>query len=186
MPESFALIIETDRLLMRPFTRADLPTLVRLRADEDVVRYLGGPVRQSPDALARRIEFYMACYERHGYGMFLISRKADGVPVGTGGLQPLEESGDTEVGYGFDKPFWGCGYATETAAAWLRYGFERAKLARIVAVAIPENTGSRRVMEKLGMRYEGLREHYGSECVFYTITRAEFVPRAGTYVVHEP
>jgi ribosomal-protein-alanine N-acetyltransferase len=100
-------------------------------------------------------------------------------------LQPLEDSGETEVGYGFDKPFWGQGYATEAAAAWLRYGFETAGLARIVAVAIPENTASRHVMEKLGMKYERDATHYGHECAFYAITREEFAPRGGFYALHD-
>jgi RimJ/RimL family protein N-acetyltransferase len=170
---------------MRPFTADDLPALVRLRADEDVRRYIGGAKMQSPEVIEQRMRFYIACQERYGYGMSLISRRADGALVGWGGLQPLEDSGETEVGYGFDKPFWGQGYATEAAAAWLRYGFERAGLERIVAIALPENVGSWRVMEKLGMRFERMTHHYGFDCVLYAITRAEFVPRASHYAVHE-
>jgi ribosomal-protein-alanine N-acetyltransferase len=117
--------------------------------------------------------------------MSAVVRKSDDVFIGWGGLQPLEETGETEVGYGFDKPYWGQGYATELAAAWLRYGFEEAKLARIVAVAIPENTASRHVMEKLGMRFERNATHYGSDCVFYSITREEFEPREGFYALHD-
>jgi RimJ/RimL family protein N-acetyltransferase len=179
------LIIETDRLLMRPIVPDDLPTLIRLRSDDDVSRYIGGQRMQSPKAIEQRFRFYLACQAQRGYGMSLLLRKTDGEVMGWGGLQPLEETGEIEVGYGFDKPHWGQGYATEMAAAWLRFGFERAGLERIVAVAIPENTASRRVMEKLGMRYERDAEHYGNKCVFYAITRAEFVPRAGLYVVHD-
>ena len=79
----------------------------------------------------------------------------------------------------------GQGYATEVAAAWLRYGFEEANLARVVAVADPENAGSRRVMEKLGMRYEKNERHYGKDCVFYAISREEFRPREGFYALRE-
>ena len=179
------MIIETDRLLMRPITPDDLPALIRLRADEDVSRYIGGRAMQSPEMIEQRFRFYLACHEQRGYGMAMILRKADGEVLGWGGLQPLEETGETEVGYGFDKPYWGQGYATEAAAAWLRYGFEQAGLARIVAVAIPKNTASRHVMEKLGMKYEREAEHYGSNCVFYAITRAEFAPRTGLYVAHD-
>jgi len=178
------LIIETNRLLMRPLMADDLPTLIRLRADEDVSRYIGGKRMQSPEMIEQRFRFYLACHEQRGYGMAMILRKSDGATLGWGGLQPLEETGEIEVGYGFDKPFWGQGYATEAAAAWLRFGFEQAGLERIVAVAIPENVASRHVMEKLGMHYEREAQHYGNNCVFYAITRAEFVPRAGVYVVH--
>jgi RimJ/RimL family protein N-acetyltransferase len=179
------MIIETERLMLRPLTMDDLPEILRMRADEDVVRYLGGLAKQTPEFGTQRMRFYLECIEKYGYGMSAVVRKSDGVFIGWGGLQPLEETGETEVGYGFDKPYWGQGYATELAAAWLRYGFEEAKLARIVAVAIPENTASRHVMEKLGMRFERNAMHYGSDCVFYSITREEFEPREGFYALHD-
>ncbi len=175
------MIIETDRVLMRPLTPADLPVLVHLRADEDVARYLGG-VAEAP-VVERRLQFYLDCYARYGYGMSAVCRKTDGLMIGWGGIQPLEDSGETEVGYAFDKPYWGQGYATETAAAWLRYGFEQVNLARIVAVASPQNAGSRHVMEKLGMKFERMAQHYGSECVLYAITREEFTPQPTAYSV---
>ncbi|HEX8180862.1 MAG TPA: GNAT family N-acetyltransferase [Pyrinomonadaceae bacterium] len=176
--------IETDRLLIRPLTADDLPRLIQLRADDEVSRYIGGAAMQAPEAVTRRLQFYLDCHERYGFGMSAINRKVDGEMIGWGGLQPLEETGEIEVGYGFAKEFWGQGYATEAAAACLRYGFEQAGLARIVAVAIPENIGSRRVMEKAGMKFEREALHYGSRCVLYAISRAEFVPRPGLYVAH--
>ncbi len=176
------MLIETDRLRLRPLTNDDLPTLIRFRADAEVSRYIGGAPMQSPEMVARRLKFYLSCHERYGFGMCAINTKADDVMVGWGGIQPLEESGEIEVGYGFAQAYWGHGYATETAAACLRYGFEQVGLARIVAVAIPANINSRRVMEKIGMRFEREAQHYDSTCAVYASTRAEFVPRAGLYV----
>ncbi len=94
--------------------------------------------------------------------------------IGASGLQPLEDTGETEVGYGMIKEFWGRGIGYECASAWLRYGFETAGLEKIVAVAYPENAASRRIMEKCGMRYEKTETHYGSKCVFYAISKSEF------------
>jgi RimJ/RimL family protein N-acetyltransferase len=179
------LIIETERLTLRPFTWDDLPEQRRVRSDPEVVRFLGGIEMQTPEFIEKRFRFYMDCRERYGFSMSPAVRKSDGVVVGWGGLQPLEETGEIEVGYGFDRPYWGMGYATEVAAAWLRYGFETVGLARIVAVATPENTGSRHVMEKLGMRYEKNEIHYKSNCVFYAISREEFKPREEFYAVHK-
>jgi RimJ/RimL family protein N-acetyltransferase len=179
------LLIETERLLMRPLTADDLPTLVRFRADDEVSRYIGGVAMQQPEMVARRLRFYLECHERHGFGMSAIIRKSDGEMIGWGGLQPLEESGEIEIGYGFAQPYWGQGYATEAAAAWLRYGFEQAGLARIVAVAVPANVNSRHVMEEVGMKFEREAQHYGGICVLYAITRAGFAPRAGFYAVHD-
>jgi ribosomal-protein-alanine N-acetyltransferase len=99
-----------------------------------------------------------------------------GEMIGWSGLQPLEDSGDTEVGYGMIKEFWGKGIGYECALAWLRYGFEKTDLKSIVAVASPENVGSWRIMEKLGMRREKTETHYGMECVFYRIDRENFNP----------
>ena len=179
------MIIETDRLLMRPITRDDLPVLLRFRADPEVSRYLGGPEMSTPEFIAKRLEFYLDCHRQHGFGMCALLGKEDGEMIGWSGIQPLEDSGQIEVGYGFDRPHWGKGYATEAAAAWLRYGFETVGLPRIVAVAEPENAGSRRVMEKLGMRYERTARHYNIDCVLYAITREEFTPSPGFYEVRD-
>lgn len=170
---------------MRPPARDDLPALVALRSDEEVSRYLGGAAKARPEVLDKRLDFYIGCVASHGFAMGPLLLKGGGGLIGWGGLQPLEETGEIEVGYSFAKAHWGRGYATEMAAAWLRYGFERAGLERIVAVASPENAGSRHVMEKLGMKYEKNGPHYGVDCVFYAISRAEFAPRAGVYVVHD-
>jgi len=187
--------IETERLIMRPFTLDDLPALVRIRTKEEVSRYLGTAALQTPEFVEERLRLYLECYRRHGFGVAAGAEKSGGEMIGWGGLQPLEfgwnglqpeggEVGEIEVGYGFDTPYWGKGYATEVAAAWLRYGFEHAGLARIVAVASPENRSSWHVMEKLGMKYETTGQHYGSECVLYAISRDEFTPRAAFYQVH--
>lgn len=94
--------------------------------------------------------------------------------IGWSGLMPLSGTDEIEVGYGMIKKFWGRGIGYEAAKAWLDFGFKRKNLSRIVAVAYPENTGSRRIMEKLGMNYEKTETHYGAKCVFYGISRAEF------------
>lgn len=188
--------IETDRLRLRPFTLEDLAALCEMRVKEEVARYLGTTARQTPEFVAERLRQYLECYRRYNFGVAAVEEKSGaGGLIGWSGLQPLEfgwennypaAGADTEieVGYGFDAPHWGKGYATEAGAAWLRYGFEHARLERIVAVASPENRSSWRVMEKLGMKYETTEEHYGSPCVFYAISRAEFasaVPHEGLF-----
>ena len=164
-----------------------------MRVKEDVARYLGTSAMQTPEFIAERLSAYLECYRLYGFGVAAADDKSNGKLAGWSGLQPLEfgwngersaKAGkEIEVGYGFDTPHWGKGYATEAAAAWLRYGFEHAGLERIVAVASPENKGSCRVMEKLGMKYEANGRYYASECVFYVISRGEFVPRHGAFRV---
>ncbi len=153
------MIIETDRLLMRPVTRDDLPVPLRFRADPEVSRYLGGPEMSTPEFVAKRLEFYLDCHRQHGFGMCALVSKSDNEMIGWSGLQPLEDSGQIEVGYGFDRPHWGKGYATEAARAVIDFGFRELGVHRIAAWCIAENAASARVMEKAGMTYEGtLRE----------------------------
>lgn len=73
------------------------------------------------------------------------------------------------------KAYWGCGFVTEASRAVLQFGFETVGLDRIIAIAYPENSGSRRVMEKVGMTYQGSGTHYFNiDMVHYAITREEW------------
>lgn len=103
--------------------------------------------------------------------------KETGKMIGWSGLQPLDGTDEIEVGYGMAREFWGKGIGFEAAKAWLEFGFEKANLKRIVAVAYPENTGSRRIMEKCGMKYEKTEPHYGADCVFYAISKDDFLKK---------
>jgi ribosomal-protein-alanine N-acetyltransferase len=165
-------VLETTRLLVRPFVESDFPRLLELRHDKDVGRYLGGSDVPA-EKVASRMQYYMDHYARWGYGMGVVSLTPSTEMIGFGGLQHLDDSEEVEVGYALDRPYWGLGLATELASAWLHYGFDRLGLDRIVAVAYPENTASRHVMEKLGMHYEKNVVHYGNECVYYAIKRAD-------------
>ena len=172
-------MIESERLIFRPFTIDDLPTLIEQRSDPDVNKFLGGTKLQNPEALAKRIRFYMSCYESHGFGMSPMIWKATGEVIGSAGLQPLDGTDEIEVGYSMIKEYWGKGIGTEAARAWLDHGFNRAGLDRIVAVAHTENWASRHIMEKLGMVYEKSEVHYGDECAFYAISKDDFLNGEG-------
>jgi ribosomal-protein-alanine N-acetyltransferase len=168
-------MIETERLKFRPFTADDLPWLIEMRSDPDVYRYLGGTKLQNPEALAKRIQFYIDCYEKFGFGSSVMIWKETGEQIGSAGLQPLEDTGEIEVGYNMKKAFWGRGIGTEAARGWLDHGFGPGGLERIVAIAIPENRASINIMEKLGMTYEKTEDHYGSQCAFYAVSREKYL-----------
>lgn len=154
---------------------ADLPWLIEMRSPEPVNRYLGGTRMQNPEAITARFAFYLECHEKFGFGMSVMRLKSTGEAIGTSGLQPLEDTGEIEVGYNLSERYWRQGYGYECAHAWLKYGFEKCGLERIVAIAQPENTGSWRIMEKCGMRYEKTEPHYGLNCVYYAVSREEFL-----------
>ena len=168
-------MIETKRLLHRKFTLDDLAKLIELRSDDEVIKYLGGRTLQNPEAIEKRLQFYLDCYEKYDFGMCAMIWKETGEMFGWSGIQPLDKTDEIEVGYGMIKEFWGKGIGFECAQAWLDFGFKEKYLERIVAVASPENTGSWRIMEKCGMKREKIEFHYNMECVFYGISREKFL-----------
>lgn len=167
-------MLETERLLIRKLTHADLPWLIATRSRPEVHKYLGGLKLQSAEAVTKRLSFYLECYEKFGFGQCAMIWKETGERIGCSGIQPLEDTGEIEVGYSLIPEFWRMGIGYECAYAWLDHGFNVAGIERIVAVADKENTGSWRIMEKCGMRFEGIQTHYGMPVVFYAISKNEF------------
>lgn len=170
-------MLETTRLLIRKFTPEDLDELIKMRSVAEVNKYLGGTRLQNPPAITKRMQVYFDSYEKYGFGVCAMIWKETGAFFGWSGLQPLEDTGEIEVGYGMKKEFWRRGIGFECAMAWLKYGFETAGLERIVAVAAPENTGSWGIMEKLGMTYEKTEFHYEMMCKFYAISKVEWIKK---------
>lgn len=168
-------MIETERLIMRPFVEDDFDALCKIRSDLEVMKYMGGVESTKPKKIRERFDYYLEHQKKYGFAVSAVILKETDELIGSAGLQRLDDGEEIEVGYGFDKPFWGKGFAGESAKAWLHYGFGNLGLERIVAVAIPENIASRHVMEKLGMTYKKNTMHYGSECVYYAITKEEFL-----------
>lgn len=167
-------MIESERMTYRPMRLDDLGWLVEMRSDPDVNKFIGGDRLQNPDEVARRLRFYIECHEKYGFGQCAMLWKETGEPIGTSGLQPLEDSGEIEVGYSLKKEFWRRGLGYECAMAWLDWGFNRAGLDRIVAVTDPANVGSWRIMEKCGMTFEGETRHYDMTVKFYAISKKDF------------
>jgi ribosomal-protein-alanine N-acetyltransferase len=174
--------LETPRLLLRPFTRDDAADHARIYAKPEVTRFLArGPFLGEAAAQRSRaaLELFIDHWREHGFGVWAVIDRATGALIGQCGLKYLPESPEVEILYALDTPYWGRGIATEAAAAALRHGFESTSLERIVAVAMPEHRGSHRVMQKIGMTYEGLVEVYGGiRAVLYAISRGAFLSRA--------
>lgn len=148
--------IATERLLLRRWLPADRAAFADLNADPRVMRHFPAVLsREESDAVADRIA---AHFDRRGYGLWAVAI-AGVVPfAGFIGLcAPRFEAHFTpcvEIGWRLAAEHWGRGYATEGARAALRFGFETLGLREIVAMTVPENRASRRVMEKLGMAHD--------------------------------
>lgn len=170
-----AFKIETERLILRELTMADLDRIHEMRSDPDVAKYIGADKVKDRSWNEKRLKFHIDCYAKHGFGMWGIIWKETGEMIGWAGLQPLEDSGYIEVGYGMVKEYWGKGIGYEAGFASLKYGFEVAGLEQIVAVADPANNNSWGIMKKLRMTQGENQVHYGLDLVFYSITRKEFL-----------
>jgi RimJ/RimL family protein N-acetyltransferase len=150
-----------------------------MNADPAVMEYFPRPYsREESDASFERI---LKHWDDHGFGVWAV--EVDGRFAGILGLWHVRfEASFTpavEIGYRLMPGFWKRGIATEAGAAALRYGFEQLELQEVVAYTIPGNLRSRRVMEKLGMRYSEDFEHPELEqghpmrrCVLYRLPRA--------------
>lgn len=152
--------LTTPRLLLRGFTSDDAPAFFAIRSDPVVARYLAGKRPETVEDTYRFFEKNGAHWAEHGYGLFAVVEQATGALIGQCGLWTLANSDDTEVAYAFAQSAWGKGYATEAARAAIHDGFTRVGLSQIYALAVPENSASRHVMEKLGMDFEGLVDRY--------------------------
>lgn len=162
-------MIETERLILRKFDEGDTDVVFALRSDTEMMRYIREP--QNRQETVNWINLISSHWQDAKIGFCAVVEKQSDRVIGWCGLWRLKETGETEVGYAIDKNFQRRGYAREAAKAFLIYGFEVLNLDEIVAVARPENTASRRVMEKLGMKYDYTGEFYGRQLVHYSISK---------------
>jgi RimJ/RimL family protein N-acetyltransferase len=158
------IVLETDRLVLRRLSAHDADFILQLLNEPSFLRFIGDRgVRTLDDARAYIAKGPVDSYTRHGFGLCLVSRKDDGAPIGMCGLLKRDTLQDVDVGFAFLPQFWGNGYAFESAAAVLSYGRDVLGLGRIVAITSPDNDGSIRVLEKLGMQFEGMIQLADSE-----------------------
>jgi len=166
--------IETERLLLRPFTLDDRAAYGRLRDQPEIQRWLPRTA-ESTDALADRIvRQFVQCWAAHGYGPWTVIEKESGRLIGHHGLRYLPEFGETEILYALDPSVWRRGYAAEAGRAALRFAFETVGLDRVMAITLHDNVASRGVMERLGLRYEKDAVFKGTPVVYYALDRADW------------
>ena len=149
------VIIETDRLLLRTFTKEDVDLIYVLNCDPDVTLYTCDPTFDLAQAEKNLQEVILPQYALYNLGRWATHLKPNLEFIGWCGLKCRPQANEIDLGYRFMKKFWGKGYATEAAFATLEYGFTHLNLHTIIARALPANLASIRVMEKCGMEYVG-------------------------------
>ncbi len=146
-------MIETARLILRPWRENDLPLFAEQNADPVVMRFLGGVLtREESDAYVRRAEKHLA---ETGFCKWAVEVPGVAPFIGTVGLTRVAFDAlftpAVEIAWRLHRRYWGRGYATEAGRAAIEDGFERIGLQEIVSMAALDNTASTRVMERLGM-----------------------------------
>ena len=150
-------ILETPRLTLRELARDDLDFVAAMLADPEVMRYY--PKYYDRDGAAEWLDRQLGRYRSHGHGLWLVSDRDSGEPVGLVGLVPprLEDVPEDEIGYLIHRPFWRRGFASEAAAGVRDYAFGVLGRSRVVSLIRPENVPSQGVATKIGMVREAGR-----------------------------
>jgi RimJ/RimL family protein N-acetyltransferase len=150
------VFLETERLVLRRFTADDVDNLVELDGDPDVMRFInGGRPTPREEVENEFLPAFLGYYERFaGYGFWTAVEKSTGRFLGWFHFRPPPGAGDDEVelGYRLHKSAWGQGYATEGSRALIQKGFAEHGVRRVFASTMVVNVGSRRVMEKSGLK----------------------------------
>ena len=175
--------IETERLQLRMVAPEDAGALLRILSDEEFRRYLPMQNAPTPERVEAGIGRMLAHWAERGYGQWMLSPKTSRELLGYCGLRFLAETEEVEILYGIGRPYWSRGLVTEAAKATLRFGFEEAKLERIIALAHPANKGTRRVMEKAGLRYEKQAAYFDMECAYYALDRGRYRADGSLYIL---
>ena len=171
MPNPIATLT-TARLLAEAISPLHFHELYRLHSDPQVMKTLsadGKPLSES--ATREQIEQNVDHWRQQGFGLWVFSRKSDGVFIGRGGLKTYRIDGRDAIGlaYAVMPDYWNRGFATEMAEASLDVGFGHLGCAEIGSWTLPINPASQRVMEKLGFLYERNSEFAGLLHRFYRL-----------------
>ena len=151
-------LIETERLLIRPFLASDDEGMFIMDSDPEVHRYVGKTPLLNIEQSRGVIAFVQQQYIDNGIGRWVVTEKATGDFVGWTGFKLITErvnghTGHYDFGYRLSRKFWGRGYATESGLAALQYGINTLHFKDIYAMTDVNNLASRRVLEKLGFRF---------------------------------
>ena len=167
-------MIETPRLILRPMREEDIAALLQIFADPRVMTAFGVEPFARPQ-MERWVRRNLEHQDEHGYGLFSVILKENGLLIGDCGLEVMEVAGETaaELGYDFRSDYWGRGLATEAATAVREYAFGTLGLPRLVSLIRQGNDASRRIAEKVGMRLTETIQRGDHPYWVYTLDRED-------------
>jgi RimJ/RimL family protein N-acetyltransferase len=148
-------VLQTVRLTVRHFNRADAPFILELLNEPSWVQYIGDKAIKTLGDAERYIENGpVTMYSRLGFGLYLVELTGSGESLGMCGLIKRDSLQDVDLGFAFLSRFWGHGYAYESAAAVLSHAKMPLGLDRVVAITLPTNQAASKLLRKLGFTLE--------------------------------
>lgn len=162
-PESFL----TPRLTAERLREHHFPDLLRMHSDPGQMATLGG--LKDEVETRKYLEWNLKHWDDHGFGLWILRERPDGPVIGRAQLRHLDVEGqdEVEVGYSFHPEYWGRGLATEIATTCVSLGREQLSLQSIVAITLPDNLASKRVLVKAGLSPAGETVHAGQPHSLY-------------------
>ncbi len=157
-------VLQTTRLSLREMEPRDAPFIVELLTDPSFLANIGDRGVHDLDSARSYIEDGpVAGYARHGHGLMRVVRKADGETLGMCGVLQRDSLPDPDIGFSFFPAHWSQGYAFESAQAVMQHARHALGLGRILAITTPDNEPSKRLLGKLGFRFDKLVRMGGEE-----------------------
>jgi RimJ/RimL family protein N-acetyltransferase len=151
------IVRETKRLRLKKLTLDDADFMFRLLNSPLFIQYIGDRgIHTLDDAQTYLTNAPLRSYEINGFGMYRVDLSETNEAIGLCGLVKREGLQDVDLGFAFLPGYEGRGYATEAAAEMLLFARDAFHLKRVVGITSPENLASIRVLEKIGMKYEGI------------------------------
>ena len=147
------LIIETDRLILRPPSLEDLDPWTEMMEDEEVARYIGGTMTRP--LVFRALATMAGHWALLGYGMFSVIEKETGRWIGRLGPWNPEGWPAPEIGWGLSRASWGKGYGSEGARAAIEWAFEHLGWEDMIHCIHPDNENSINLAKRMGSTYRG-------------------------------
>lgn len=153
-------VLYTERLLLRAPEMSDTQAIETLAGAYEIARMTLNIPHPYPKGGAVKWLTQMRKNDSDTDFSFAVTLREDNTFIGMCGIHGHDRFARAEIGYWMGVPYWGKGYMTEAARRVVQFGFEEMNLTRIQATYLTENPASRRVMEKIGMTYEGTLRSY--------------------------
>jgi len=173
------LILETRRLILRPFDEKDVDRMSELMANPDFMRFSLGP--KTREETAAFLENVIDWHRTGSPSLFAVVIRSDGVLVGYCGFlhQDVDGEKEIEIGYRLHPDYWNRGIATEAARKVRDHAFGDLKLPHVISLIHPDNVASRRVAEKIGMLFKRQTVFKGFPTLVFALQREQWLAKRG-------